>query len=104
MSGGEWALREANRIRIETMREYEPDWSESLEETAQYLEGLGKSPLDYVEAWLAFRPSLELFRSSPATPSRESSSPGKPQSRSKDAGQLATNGTAGAPGGRWFVG
>lgn len=103
MSGNEWALREANRIRIEAMRESEPDWSESLQETAQYLESLGKSPLDYVEAWLAFKPSLEAYRRSLTTSSREASSPGKPRSRPKDAGQVATTGTGGR-GGRWFVG
>jgi hypothetical protein len=102
MSGTEWALREANRIRIEAMRERDPDWSETIEETAGYLESLGKSPLDYVEAWLAFRPSLEAFRRSLATPRRDAS-PRLTQRRTPEAGGRLTA-TTGTRGGRWFVG
>lgn len=102
MSGNQWALHEANRIRIETMREREPDWSETLEETALYLERLGKSPLDYVEAWLVFRPSLEAFRRSFVTPRRDAS-PRTRQPQAREAGQPRTA-SAGARGGRWFVG
>jgi hypothetical protein len=64
LGGCEWALVEANRIRIETVRETEPGWSETLEETAAYLAQLGKTPVDYVEAWLAFRPLLNALRRS----------------------------------------
>jgi hypothetical protein len=102
VAGNEWALREANRIRIETMREHEPGWSETLEETALYLERLGKSALDYVEAWLAFKPSLEAYRRSFARPRRDAS-PRTPQPQAREAGQGLTVG-AGARGGRWFVG
>ena len=102
MSGNEWALREANRIRVETMREREPDWSETLEETAVYLERLGKSPLDYVEAWLAFRPSLEAYRRLPAAPRRDTTTR-LAQRRAREAeGKLAVG--SDARGGRWFVG
>jgi hypothetical protein len=102
MSGNEWALREANRIRVETMRECEPEWSETLEETAAYLERLGKSPLDYVEAWLAFRPSLEAFRRPLAMP-RGDASPRVAPRRTEEKGEGLTA-NAGARGGRWFTG
>ena len=102
MSGNEWALREANRIRVETMREREPAWSETLEETAVYLERLGKSPLDYVEAWLAFRPSLDAYRRSPATPHRETTTRLAQRPAGEPEAKLA--GGSGERGGRWFVG
>ncbi len=60
------ALAEANRIRIETMRERYPGWEESLAETSAYLVSLGKAPHEYVRAWAVFRPSIaNLLRNPP---------------------------------------
>ena len=62
MTEDQIALAEANRIRLEAMRERYPGWEESLAETAAYLVSLGKTPQDYVRAWAAFRPSIEGLR------------------------------------------
>lgn len=59
------ALAEANRIRIETMRERYPGWEESLAETSAYLTALGKPPHEYVRAWAAFRPSIANLHRDP---------------------------------------
>jgi hypothetical protein len=94
------ALTEANRIRIEVLAELEPGWSETVEETAAYLAGLGKTPLDYVEAWQRFRPSLAVLR-------RRHPHPGPAWSRHRTARSRAPEpavSTQVASGGRWFRG
>jgi hypothetical protein len=67
MTDHQAALAEANRIRIETMRERYPGWEESFAETAAYLASLGKDPEEYVRAWSIFRPRIaQLRRNHPA--------------------------------------
>ena len=103
MSGGEWVLIEANRMRIEIMREREPGWSETLEETAAYLAQLGKTPLDYVEAWLAFRPSLEALRRSRWGSDAAGAAQAIPRLRPREPDRVFRD-VPPIGGGRWFVG
>ena len=94
------ALIEANQIRIEVLAELEPGWSETIEETAAYLAGLGKTPCDYVEAWQRFRPSLAALR-------RRHPQPGPAWNRHRAARTRAPEPavpTQVASGGRWFRG
>jgi hypothetical protein len=65
MTAEQVALAEANRIRIETMRERYPGWEESLAETSAYLASLGKAPREYVRAWARFRPSIANLHRDP---------------------------------------
>ena len=62
MTEDQTALAEANRIRIETMRERYPGWEESFAETAAYLASLGKDAEAYVQAWAVFRPRIAQLR------------------------------------------
>lgn len=103
LGGCEWPLVEANRIRIETVRETEPGWSETPDETAAYLAQLGKTPLEYVEAWLTFRPLLAALRR-PHGPSGPSMS-GQwiPRVRPRDPDRVFA-GAASTVDNRWFVG
>lgn len=103
MGKNSWALIEANRIRIEMLSETEPGWSETLEQTAAYLDRLGKTPLDYVEAWLAFKPSLAALRRRHTQPAPSWSGHRLPRLGPRDPDRVFANGRVTA-GGRWFVG
>jgi hypothetical protein len=94
------ALTEANRIRIEVLAELEPGWSETVEETAAYLERLGKTPRDYVEAWQAFRPSLAALRRRHPQPQPAWNGHRMPRAHAPEAAAPAPT----VSGGRWFVG
>lgn len=103
MGKNSWALIEANRIRIEMLSETEPGWSETLEQTAAYLDRLGKTPLDYVEAWLAFKPSLAALRRRHTQPASSWSGHRLPRLRPRDPDRVFADGRV-AAGDRWFVG
>jgi hypothetical protein len=103
MVDGSRALAEANRIRIEVLNETEPGWSETLEQTAAYLETLGKTPLDYVEAWLAFKPSLDLLRRGHAQPPQPRHGLRAPRLRPRDPDRVLA-GAASTADNRWRAG
>ena len=103
MENSNWALIEANRIRIEVLGETEPGWSETLEQTAAYLDRLGKTPLEYVEAWLAFKPSLAALRRRHPQPPTSWNGHRLPRLRPREPDRVFADGTV-AAGGRWFVG
>ena len=102
MKGQDWSLVEANRIRIEILSEMEPGWTETLDETAAYLAGLGKTPFDYVEAWLAFKPSLEALRRHHAPSPLPLDGRRLPRLRPRDPDRVFA--AEKASGGRWYGG
>jgi len=99
--GDELTLFEANRLRISLYGEHEPGWSETLDETAAYLERLGKTPREYVEAWLTLKPTLDALRQ--ARRAARGPAPQMLRLRPRHPDQVVRD-ADGPLGGRWFVG